>query len=116
MSTTQFPPLATPTLQTQDMSIWKPAVDGILRRYNDSNQREEAGAAAVVLLQAMTSMGVFNKVSVVPMPLRQVGTDQAGLRSSVTDFADSVARALDEPSKQAGMVPTRPRAPTPPGQ
>lgn len=91
------------------MSIWKPAVDGILRRYNDANQREEAGAAAVVLLQAMTAMGVFNKVTVVPMPLQQPGS----LRDAVADYADSVARALNDPSKQAGMVPARPKAPGP---
>ena len=66
MSTTSFPQPAPQNLQTQDMSIWRQAVDGILNRYNDPGQREEAAASAVILLQAMRSMGVFAVASVVP--------------------------------------------------
>lgn len=61
-------PLTAASLTTHNMSIWRAAVDGILRRYNDEYQREEAGAAAVILLQAMSTMGVFNHVTVIPAP------------------------------------------------
>ena len=48
------------TLTTLNMALWRPIVDGIIRRYNIAESRTEAGASAVVLLEAMRTMGVFD--------------------------------------------------------
>ena len=37
-----------------------PTVDGILRRFNDDATRAEAALSAVIVLQALKAMGVFN--------------------------------------------------------
>lgn len=47
------------TLTTLNMALLRPIVDGIICRYNIAEGRAEAGAAAVVLLEVMRTMGVF---------------------------------------------------------
>lgn len=91
------------------MSIWKPAVDSVLRRYNDPAQREEAGAAAVILLQAMATMGVFAAASVVPTPLIARGAINRQVLSSDDPFKKVMADALAEPQSKN----VRPAAPGP---
>lgn len=65
------------TLTTLNMALWRPIVDGIIHRYNIAESRTEAGASAVVLLEAMRTMGVFDAP---PMrePVRQRGEEAIG--------------------------------------
>lgn len=46
-------------LDSKQMHLWAPAVDGILRRFNADATRTEAALSAVYLLQAMKTVGVF---------------------------------------------------------
>lgn len=47
-------------LDKNQMFLWAPAVDGILRRFNEDATRAEAALSAAYLLQAMRAIGVFN--------------------------------------------------------
>ena len=42
------------------LHLLTPTVNGILRRFNDDATRPEAALSAVVVLQALKAMGVFN--------------------------------------------------------
>lgn len=53
-------------LNKHDMSLYLPAVRGIIRRYNDPEQRAEAGQSAAILLQAMMGFGVFDAPAAAP--------------------------------------------------
>ena len=45
------------------LHLLTPTVNGILRRFNDDATRPEAALSAVVVLQALKAMGIFNPPS-----------------------------------------------------
>lgn len=53
-------------LDKNQMFLWAPAVDGILRRFNEDATRAEAALSAAYLLQAMRAIGVFNPPAKAP--------------------------------------------------
>ena len=97
-------------LQTADMAVWKPAVDGILRRFNEPASRDLAGLEAAILLQAMTAMGIFGSMSIVPNtqpPARQLaGADALRAHS----LQNSLVSAVDNELSKVEAPAARPRA------
>lgn len=93
------------TLTTLNMALWRPIVDDIIRRYNIAESRTEAGASAVVLLEAMRTMGVFDAP---PMrePVRQRGSPTAFSHETPiptqTTYGAMVEETLGLPKREPG--------------
>ena len=62
-------------LDSRQMHLWAPTVDGILRRFNDEATRPEAALSAAYLLQAMKAIGVFDPK---PEPPLRAGVQLGG--------------------------------------
>ena len=62
-------------LDSRQMHLWAPTVDGILRRFNDEATRPEAALSAVYMLQAMKAIGVFDPK---PEPPLRAGVQLGG--------------------------------------
>ena len=86
-------------IDKNQMHLWLPAVDGILRRFNDEATRPEAALSAVYMLQAMKAIGVFDLNA--PITQRQPVYEQPapGQRPAVRND-DLVRKLEDELSKK----------------
>lgn len=82
-----------------------PTVDGILRRFNDEATRAEAALSAVVVLQALKAMGVFNAPTIGQALGGTFAQPAPGQRPVLT--GDIAKRLEDELRKPAPAPETR---------
>lgn len=100
-------------LDSKQMHLWAPAVDGILRRFNEDATRAEAALSAVYMLQAMKTVGVFNPPAV--NAPRQATFMQAASGQRPRVDAGAIADALDKELNAASPLDMPARKPYPIG-